>query len=97
MNRARPYPPPLPDLAWARARRDRVIDAWLQLGLAILTLAAIGLLTSATEYARWGHMVGLVSQPLYIAAAWRARQWGMFFVAVMLCGLWARGIANHFF
>jgi hypothetical protein len=78
-------------------RRTRVtLDAILQIAIALLTVVAIGLVTSGTEYARWGHVAGLASQPFYIAATWRARQWGMLAVAIALCGLWARGIANTF-
>jgi hypothetical protein len=80
-----------------RARRDRAVDRFLQVSIALLTLAAIGLVTSASEYARWGHVVGLLSQPFYLAATRRARQWGMYVVALALCGLWLRGIVLHFF
>jgi hypothetical protein len=79
-----------------RRRRSRYLDVCLQISIALLTLVAIGLVTSGGQYARWGHVAGLISQPLYIAATWRARQWGMLAVAVALCGLWARGIANTF-
>lgn len=78
-----------------RRRRARV-DAALQLAIAVLTLAALWLLTSSGPDTRWGHVVGLASQPFYIAASWRARQWGLFLVAVLMCGLWARGIVNGF-
>lgn len=78
------------------ARRDQRIDAFLQVSIAVLTMSAIWLLTSATEYARWGHVVGLVSQPFYLVATRRARQWGMYFVAFALCGMWLRGIVNNF-
>ncbi len=79
-----------------KARRERWIDAGLELAIVVFTLAALWLVTSATPYARWGHVVGLFSQPFYIAATWRARRWGMFFVAVVLVGIWLRGIANNF-
>ena len=79
-----------------QARRERLIDGALQLAIAVMTLAALWLITSTSPMARWGHVIGLLSQPLYMAATLRARQWGMFAVAVMLCGVWARGIANYF-
>lgn len=103
-ERAKPYAPqPMiarqvsAEIRAELARREQRIDLVLQTGIAVLTFAALWLLTSGAEYARWGHVVGLVSQPFYIAAAWRGRQWGMFVVAIALCGLWLRGITNHFF
>lgn len=80
---------------YASARRTR-IDVLLQVAIGVLTIVSLWLITSDGPYARWGHVLGLVSQPFWIAATWRARQWGMLFVALMLVGLWLRGIANHF-
>ena len=80
---------------WDEARRRARIDHALQAAIAVMTLAAVWLLTDPL-LARWGHVLGLASQPVYIAVTWRARQWGMFIVAVAMCGLWARGIVNHF-
>lgn len=77
-------------------RRARRVDRALQVAIALLTVTSLWLITSNAPEARWGHVLGLASQPFYIAATWRARQWGMFFVAVMLIGIWCRGIANTF-
>lgn len=81
----------------AYVSRSGRADALLQAAIGILTLLSLWLLTSNTPEARWGHWVGLASQPLYIVATWRARQWGMLFVAVTLIGVWSRGIVNNFF
>lgn len=83
----------------AQDRRDRRIDLALQICILVLSAAAVSLLTSAGPIARWGHVVGMASQPFWIWATWRAlpKQWGMFILAVGYCGLWARGITNHFF
>lgn len=75
----------------------RRADRLLQLAIGVMTLTALWLLTSDSPAARWGHVIGLASQPFYITATWRARQWGMLFVAVMLIGVWSRGIVNTFF
>lgn len=80
-----------------RGRRDVVIDFLVEAMIVVLTLAALWLVTAAGPYARWGNVVGLASQPFYLAATWRANRWGMFIVAAITCGIWARGIANSFF
>jgi hypothetical protein len=80
----------------AERRNRKLIDAFLQAIILVLSLAAIYLLTSPGPYARWGHVVGLASQPFWLAATWRARQWGMFVLAIAYSGLWLRGIASYF-
>jgi hypothetical protein len=90
----RPYPS-LRDLA-RRERRDRAIDLALQISIAIVSFAAIALVASSGPAHRWGFVVGLASQPLWIAATWRARQWGMFVLGIAYCGVWLQGIFNRF-
>ena len=79
------------------ARHRRTVDLLLQAVIAVMSITALYLITSTGPYARYGWVVGFFSQPFYIAATWRARQWGMLFVAMMFCGLWARGIVTSFF
>jgi len=80
------------------AERDarKRIDAFLQIAILVLSLTAIYLLTSPGPHARWGHVLGLASQPFWLAATWRARQWGMLVLAIAYSGLWLRGIASYF-
>ena len=80
----------------AERKNRKRIDAVLQGAILVLSLAAVYLLTSPNEYARWGHVVGLASQPFWLAATWRARQWGMLVLAIAYSGLWLRGIHTYF-
>ena len=72
-------------------------DVVLQVAIAVISIAAITMVASTGPLHRWGFVVGLASQPLWILATWRARQWGMLFLAVFYVGVWAQGIANRFF
>jgi len=76
----------------ARVRTDRILQA----AILVLSLAAVYLITSPGPYTKWGHVVGLASQPFWIAATWRARQWGMLVLSIAYSGLWLRGIVNYF-
>lgn len=80
------------DRSLERARRLQ-LD---QVAIAILSAAAIVLLTEPGAIARWGFVVGLISQPFWICATWRARQTGMFVVSVLYLPIWIRGILIHF-
>lgn len=64
--------------------------------LLVLSAGAITLLALPAPYQRWGYVVGLASQPLWLVATWRARQWGMFALALWYVGAWSVGISNHF-
>jgi len=86
------------DEAADRRRRAR-IDHLLQLAIVLLSGAALWMITSADPATmRRGFIIGLASQPFWIAATWRGlpRQWGMFIVALAYTLLWVRGIINAF-
>lgn len=80
-----------------RQRRARVVDAALQFSIAVVSMAAIACVSTTGELHRWGYVLGLASQPLWIAATWRARQWGMLALSIFYVGAWWQGIANRFF
>lgn len=79
-----------------RLKRLR-IDTWLEIAIVVLTMAALWLLTSPGPESRYGHWIGLASQPFWIAQSWRDRRWGMFFFAFVMFAFWCRGIAHAFF
>lgn len=76
--------------------RTHRADLALQITIAVLSLIAIGMISSTGPLHRWGFVVGLVSQPFWILATWRARQHGMLFLSVFYLFVWVHGIANRF-
>jgi hypothetical protein len=72
-------------------------DLLLQVSIAILSLLAIAMISSTGPLHRWGFVIGLISQPLWLLATWRARQWGMFVLSIFYLVVWIQGIANRFF
>ena len=68
-----------------------------QIPLAVLSLTAIILTTSRGARARrWGPVVGLLSQPLWIYATWNAPgQGGMLLVSWVYVAVWIRAIRNN--
>jgi len=78
-------------------------DWMLQFGIFVFSVAAIAMIASTGPLHRWGFVVGLASQPFWIAALWRARSptgsrlWGMFALSLIYCAIWMLGILNRFF
>jgi hypothetical protein len=79
-----------------KQRRDAIIDSALQIGIAVLSIAAAWLVANTGPGQRWGFVVGLASQPLWFIVTWRARQFGILLVALFYTGAWIQGIANRF-
>lgn len=78
------------------------VDWFLQAGIFVFSLAAVAMVASTGPMHRWGFVVGLASQPFWIAALWRARTlaggrlWGMFILSCVYCAIWIFGIFNRF-
>ncbi len=72
------------------------IDDALQAVLMVSAIAASYLSTSlsARVRARAG-LIGVLFQPVWLAAAWMAGQWGEFILSIFYCGAWARMWLNN--
>ena len=69
-----------------------------QAAIAILSFAAVSLCAVTDPgLQRWGFVVGLASQPLWIHQTYIARQWGMFALSVLYVFAWIGGIVGRFF
>lgn len=79
----------------ARRQRWHHIE---QLLIAVLTAAAITLVAvTNADISRWGYVCGLAASPFWLAATWRARQWGIFPLSIYSALMWAVGIYTRFF
>ena len=87
----------LEPLRWRDLVRLVDVDALLQIAVVLFSVPAMYLITGDGALAKWGWWLGLASQPFWIAATWRAKQWGMWAMAIIYTGMWLRGISNHFF
>lgn len=75
---------------------DEFLDGFLQLAIAVLSVTAMLMIASTGPFHKWGFVVGLLSQPFWIAATWRARQWGMFALSMIYVFVWIFGIGSRF-
>ena len=49
------------------------------------------------SWRRWAPIFGLLAQPFWFYAAWKADQWGIFAIATLYTYAWARGVWTHWF
>ncbi len=66
-----------------------------QWGIALLGLPAIWCAVEGQDLARWGVLLGLAGQPLWVFSTLRARQMGMFLLSLAYTLVWARGAWIH--
>ena len=69
------------------------IDAIAQVGLTIFGLTALILVAKKNK---WGFVIGLISQPFWIATSLINQQWGVFAVSVAYSFIWIFGIYEWF-
>lgn len=66
-----------------------------QLGIALTGVTAIFLSQSKNvRLARWACILGLIGQPFWFIAAWKAEQWGIFALCFLYTFSWLRGLWN---
>ncbi len=69
-----------------------------QIGIALSGVIAIWLTQDkrATRR-RWACIFGMLAQPFWFYAAWKAEQWGIFAMCTLYTYAWARGLRAHWF
>ena len=63
-----------------------------QLVIAVFGVTAVFLSQDGRASRRlWAPVFGLLSQPFWFYATWRAEQWGVFVLSLLYAAAWARG------
>lgn len=44
------------------------------------------------QFARWACVLGLIAQPAWFWASWKAEQWGIFALGFVYTACWLRGL-----
>lgn len=67
-----------------------------QVAIAVLGAAAAWLSQARSEgFRRWACIFGMLGQPFWFYASWRAEQWGIFAVSVLYALAWMKGLWIH--
>lgn len=64
----------------------------------ILLTGAVAIHLSQADSAmarQWACVFGMAGQPFFLLVTYRAKQWGMFALAVIYTGAWATGIWKY--
>jgi len=67
-----------------------------QLGILVTGVIAVWLTQHKREsWRRWACIFGLLAQPFWFYAAWKAHQWGILAMSTLYTWAWARGIRTY--
>jgi hypothetical protein len=67
-----------------------------QLGILLTGVVAVWLTQHKREsWRRWACIFGLLGQPFWFYAAWKAQQWGILAVSTLYTYAWGRGIWTY--
>lgn len=64
-----------------------------QIAIGLFGVTAVFLSQDArAERRRWASIFGLIGQPFWFYAAWKAQQWGILAICCLYTVSWARGV-----
>ena len=67
-----------------------------QIGIALSGVIAVWLSQDEREsWRRWACIFGMLGQPFWFYATWKAEQWGIFALCTLYTYAWARGVWTH--
>ena len=67
----------------------------IQLLLVTFSCVAIWMIARKDSWYKWGYLVGLVGQPLWLYDTYVHEQGGMFVVSIWFTWVYAEGVYNH--
>ena len=67
-----------------------------QIGIILSGVIAVWLTQDKrTSWRRWACIFGVLAQPFWFYAAWKAEQWGIFAMCTLYSYAWVRGLWTH--
>jgi|SRR6478672_7218097 hypothetical protein len=67
-----------------------------QIGITLSGIIAVWLTQDErATWRRWACVFGMLAQPFWFYAAWKAEQWGIFSMCTLYTYAWARGLWTH--
>ena len=67
-----------------------------QIGIALGGAIAVWLTQDKREsWRRWASIFGMLGQPFWFYATWKAEQWGILALCTLYAYAWARGVWTH--
>ena len=67
-----------------------------QIGIALVGVAAVWMSQDKRDnWRKWASIMGLIGQPFWFYATWKASQWGMFSLCFLYTYAWGRGFWNN--
>lgn len=67
-----------------------------QIGIALFGLTAVYLSQDhRPSWRKWAPVLGIIGQPFWFYAAWKAGQWGIFGLCFLYTYSWGRGFWNQ--
>jgi len=67
-----------------------------QIGITFSGVIAVWLTQDKrATWRRWASIFGMLAQPFWFYAAWKAEQWGIFAMCTLYTYAWARGLWIH--
>jgi hypothetical protein len=65
----------------------------------VITICGIGSIwmSQSPEFnaRRWAPIIGIIAQPFWLYACWKAEQWGIFALTFVYAAGWVRGVHTY--
>jgi len=66
-----------------------------QIGIILLSCPAIWLVSRKDKWKRWGYILGLCGQPLWLYSSIENGQWGIAILSLWYTYAWGQGVYNY--